>query len=450
MITWMQRHKKWLIITIWISTIAFVGAGFVGWGAYDFGKSQGTIAKVADREITVADLQREYSGMFEQYKSVFGDSFTEEQAKKMGLENLAIQSLIQKNLYLSYADEVGLITTDEEVAAQVMKIAAFQKDGKFDKETYITILSQNRTNPTEFEKNLNDGLLLEKIKLIFTNDINLAEVQNLGKLFFLEDKIKIEIIDKNQISTDADEPSLKEYYKKNKSNFKTESKYKLSIKKIEMKNESDLNKTKEIALKEFIALKKGESKFETNLEIEAKALPFSAENNQKILNATNGEFIKPFLENNSYYITKINQKIEPQVMSFDEAKPYFMPTVMALKKDALLKDMAAKKSNAVAGITIDRVTRESIDKIPGLSQAEAGSFLSQLFSSPNKKGYILLDNKAVVYEVLESRFGAEDTKKDLAVHATISNLKENYKFENLVQKLESIYTVKSYIEKDKN
>ncbi len=32
MITWMQRHKKWLVITIWISTIAFVGAGFVGWG----------------------------------------------------------------------------------------------------------------------------------------------------------------------------------------------------------------------------------------------------------------------------------------------------------------------------------------------------------------------------------------------------------------------------------
>ena len=33
MITWMQRHKRWLVITIWISTIAFVGAGFVGWGS---------------------------------------------------------------------------------------------------------------------------------------------------------------------------------------------------------------------------------------------------------------------------------------------------------------------------------------------------------------------------------------------------------------------------------
>ncbi len=450
MITWMQRHKKWLIITIWISTIAFVGAGFVGWGAYDFGKSQGTIAKVADREISVNDLQREYSNMFEQYKSVFGESFTEEQAKNMGLENLAIQSLIQKNLYLSYADEIGITTTDEEVATQVMKIGAFQKNGKFDKETYVTVLSQNRTNPTEFEANLKDGLLLEKVKLIFASDINLAEVQKLGKLFFLEDTIKIEIIDKNNITAEADEKSLKEYYEKNKSNFKTEPKYKLSIKKIDAKNENELNATKEIALKEFIALKKGESKFDTTMEITAKTLPFSTENNQKIVNGANGDFIKPFVEKNSYFITKIDQKIEPQVMTFEEAKPYFMPTVIALKKDTLLKEMAAQKSNVVAGITIERVTRESIDKIPGLNQNEAGSFLSQLFSSPNKKGYILLDNKAVVYEVVESRFGAEDPKKDLAVYTTISNLKENYKFENLVQKLESIYAVKSYIEKDKN
>jgi len=42
MITWMQTHKKWLIITIWIATIAFVGAGFVGWGAYSYGKKEDT------------------------------------------------------------------------------------------------------------------------------------------------------------------------------------------------------------------------------------------------------------------------------------------------------------------------------------------------------------------------------------------------------------------------
>ena len=39
MITWMQKHRKYLVVTIWVSTIAFVGAGFVGWGAYDLNAS---------------------------------------------------------------------------------------------------------------------------------------------------------------------------------------------------------------------------------------------------------------------------------------------------------------------------------------------------------------------------------------------------------------------------
>ncbi|WP_416829360.1 SurA N-terminal domain-containing protein, partial [Helicobacter ganmani] len=46
MIGWMQKHKKYLIITIWISTIAFVGAGFVGWGSYSFSSTSNAVAVV--------------------------------------------------------------------------------------------------------------------------------------------------------------------------------------------------------------------------------------------------------------------------------------------------------------------------------------------------------------------------------------------------------------------
>jgi len=51
MITWMQKKKKYLIVTIWVSTIAFIGAGFVGWGAYDYGSKASSIAKVGDVDV---------------------------------------------------------------------------------------------------------------------------------------------------------------------------------------------------------------------------------------------------------------------------------------------------------------------------------------------------------------------------------------------------------------
>ena len=62
MIEWMQKHKKSLIPTIWISTIAFVGAGFVGWGAYDMNANRaGSIARVGQISITNQELNTKYS-----------------------------------------------------------------------------------------------------------------------------------------------------------------------------------------------------------------------------------------------------------------------------------------------------------------------------------------------------------------------------------------------------
>ena len=93
MITWMQRHKKWLVITIWISTIAFVGAGFVGWGSYDYGSKGGVVATVGNKEISVEEYQQEYSNLYNQYSQIFGASFNKELAEQLRLKDVAFSQL---------------------------------------------------------------------------------------------------------------------------------------------------------------------------------------------------------------------------------------------------------------------------------------------------------------------------------------------------------------------
>ena len=80
MITWMQRHRKYLVITIWISTFAFIGAGFVGWGQYKYGEKSGAVAKVGDISITNRELQQAYSQLFDRYSRMFQGQFDQEQA----------------------------------------------------------------------------------------------------------------------------------------------------------------------------------------------------------------------------------------------------------------------------------------------------------------------------------------------------------------------------------
>ena len=103
MITWMQKHKKYLVVTIWVSTIAFVGAGFVGWGAYDFNKSRATsIAKVGNIDISYQRFQQAYSQLFNYYSQMSGRQLSEDEANQLGLANAAAEGLIRETLLLNY------------------------------------------------------------------------------------------------------------------------------------------------------------------------------------------------------------------------------------------------------------------------------------------------------------------------------------------------------------
>ena len=219
MITWMQRHKKWLVITIWISTIAFVGAGFVGWGSYEYGKQGGVVAVVGDREVSVEEYQQEYSNLYDQYSRMFGSMFNNELAGQLKLKDIAYRQVLQKNLILSYADSLGLAVTDEDVAKELVKYQAFAKDGKFDKDTYIKVLGQNKMTPKDFEDSLKRALLLQKVQVLFEINPTNTEIENLSKLLFLEDDITVKILSINDIKVELKDDELKKYWEENKNSY---------------------------------------------------------------------------------------------------------------------------------------------------------------------------------------------------------------------------------------
>ncbi|HOI84378.1 MAG TPA: SurA N-terminal domain-containing protein, partial [Campylobacterales bacterium] len=147
MITWMQKHRKYLVITIWISTIAFVGAGFVGWGSYDFGSMGGKVAKVGKIEITKEDLSSTYGNIYNYYSKMTGGKLDEQTAKTLKLESLAVQTLINQALLQNFANELEITVSDEEVAAKIASMEPFQKNGHFDKESYIMALKNVGIKP---------------------------------------------------------------------------------------------------------------------------------------------------------------------------------------------------------------------------------------------------------------------------------------------------------------
>jgi len=116
MISWMQKHNKYLVWTIWIATIAFIGAGFVGWGSYNLGSKAGNVAKVGNIEIKQSKLNNAYSNLYGQYNQMMQGKLDEKKAREMGLIKQAFSTLAVQAKLLNFANESGIIASDEEVA----------------------------------------------------------------------------------------------------------------------------------------------------------------------------------------------------------------------------------------------------------------------------------------------------------------------------------------------
>lgn len=487
MIKWMQRHKKWLIVTIWISTIAFVGAGFVGWGSYDYSKKNGTVAVINGKDISVSELQTVYSNLYQQYASVLGDKFNKEQAKKIGLENIAYSKLLQESLLLAYADKIGLDVTEEELGNNIRNQKAFQKNGVFSKEIYLKVLNLNRFTIEKYETMIKREMLLGKISQIFKTNPTNIEIENLNKLYFLEDDIEYKILYAKNYFVNATDKEVKKYWEKNKKNYMSPTTYTLNYKKIpviksfhseeEVKSAYERNKlnyrkndgklksmsesldeiniyldkkdSKKNANKEYIAIKHNKEKANIAKTFNALELPFE-NNNKLITQAKAGKLLKPFYYNKNFYVVKIEKITLPKPLVFNLAKNDAKIDYINNKKIELLNKDAKNKLNNFKGTLVKSTSRESVEKIKDLDITLAANFLAKVFASSNKEGIINFNDKVVLYKVIASKMGKHDDSKNMMIKNTLMQLKDNTVISNLLKKLEKTYKIETYYDTAKN
>ncbi|MEA2049588.1 MAG: SurA N-terminal domain-containing protein [Campylobacterota bacterium] len=448
MITWMQKHKKWLIVTIWISTIAFVGAGFVGWGSYDYGKSNSTVAIVNDKEVPLTDLQNEYSALYSQYQQMFGETFNKELADQLKLEDAAFQRVVQKYLLINYANDLGLAVTDKEMAKELVKITAFQVDGKFDKKTYMSVLKQNRRTVAEFEDQLKKDLLVSKVQKVFNISLNKTEIKNLGSILYSEDEVSIMVLDKNKLSINIDQKNMKEFWSQNKENYKSPTGLKISLSKIETVENKTKKEMRKIALKKYIKLKKDELKFSSDKTIYNDGGFLSAEDYKKALDSKDGTVLKPLYIQNNYYVIKKISSIEPTVLAYEDVKSKVKVAFSEKLKNDLIKTKIKQAKENFKGVSLGFIKRDSKPYIKGLSDDDIKQFVQQLFQSQSKIGSVDLADKTIVYQITNSKLATYDEANDKTVESIFASIKNNNISNNLLEQLKNKYEIKSFMGKN--
>jgi len=485
MITWMQRHKKYLIVTIWISTIAFVGAGFVGWGQYSYGDKAGAIAKVGSVEITMGELQKSYSNLYNQYSQMFQGEFDEEKAKSFGLKSQALQFLTQQALVLNLAKSYDLQVSDSELLDEIKKQEFFHKDGVFDKEIYKQVLSRNNLSVKEYEADVKKELLIKKTLKLLPAQAQESEKSILSTAMNIADKIEYKLLDINQINIDTSDSVIKPFWENMKNSFMSEVSYdlkfikqpKLSLEfddaaisghyddnKLNFKDSdgkilslddardmviSELNakETKKEALRGYIAYKKGEID-----ALEIKSTTISLSNNpfsKDVIDVVSGltplsPFSKPVMVGDDYFtfeLVKINQS---QPKSYEDAKSEAVAMYIGQERKVRLAELAKNSFATFKGKTTDFITVNDYNKLTDLSESDANEFLNTLITKNTKRGYITLDSgNIVMYNILEQKLLKKDNNDQSDVIARLKSAMFN---EGLIKNLQNKYKTEIFIE----
>ncbi|RUM56854.1 MAG: hypothetical protein DSY40_01585 [Nautilia sp.] len=467
MITWMQTHKKWLIITIWIATIAFVGAGFVGWGAYSYGKKEDTVAKVKDTEIRIKDVQRIYNQLFTQLNQALGGRLDEATAKKFGLDKLAFQKALQNAVLMQFAKDNGIYVTEKDVKNFLASIPEYREKGNI------------KLEKDKFEA-LKKEILINKILEALNLPPHKITEDTVASLFLMKDKVEVKIIkapkievtenelkefwEKNKekyksnttfeigyyyvpLNFQATESELRDYYDEHKQNYTDKDGKILSFEKAKEKVKIDLSasKTKRDAIITMKKLKKNELNFKiaNNILLENKIIPPLYM--QKLIQT---KFLKPVLTKKGWLIAKLIKINKPEILSFDKAKLFVKSDLINEKRKKELIKLSEKKLKSFKGINLGFIGKNDIQKVANkldLSIDNATIFEKELFNSQIPNGYVLLPinnpKESILFKISEQKLldKKEYNKNKQIIKLSAYKVKEDTFQNNLMKILMKIY-----------
>ena len=191
----MRRHRRWLYGFLWLVIItfillyipAFTQQQDVGLGA--------PVAEVADRKISVGEYQRSYLRQRQMYQSMYQGRLTDELMRRLGIEEQALQGLVDERILALEAERLGIKVDDEAVKRRLATAPEFQQDGRFLGANEIRRrLERQGLSVREFEESLRASLLRDRLVSIVTDGVRVTPAEAEQEYRRRNEQIKAEYV----------------------------------------------------------------------------------------------------------------------------------------------------------------------------------------------------------------------------------------------------------------
>ncbi len=124
-----------------------------------------TAATVAGQAITFGDFQRQYRVVEDRWREIYGQNYTPDLARQLGLPMQAIDGLVSRQILLREAKRMGLESTAGEIRTAILGLEVLKDaQGRFiGYDEYKRLLVANRIEVADFERGIAEQALLEKL-----------------------------------------------------------------------------------------------------------------------------------------------------------------------------------------------------------------------------------------------------------------------------------------------
>jgi peptidyl-prolyl cis-trans isomerase D len=220
MFDFVHTNKKIIQIVLGIMLLPFAF-----WGIESYRKSGGgdALATVNGEKISQQEFDNALRQQQARMREMMGNKFDQAEFDTPETRHAILENMVSQRLLAIQAISSGLTATDEQLARVIAGIEAFQKDGKFDKEQYESVLRAQNMTPLVFEARVRQELGMRQLTDAYSQN-GYASTTVMDNLIRLNEQQRV--VSVTQVSADSylkdakvSDAAIKEYYDKNTTEF---------------------------------------------------------------------------------------------------------------------------------------------------------------------------------------------------------------------------------------
>lgn len=174
--------KGWLgmVVLIMIS----IPFALFGLQNYSSGGAEAPVAEVGDYKIYQSDVNNAYQRRVAQLKEQYGEHYSSGMFNEETMRQESLDNLVQERLIIHSIVEDGYAASEKSVLEVISTIGLFQKEGKFDKETYLQLLQARGMTTQGFVQQIETSLQRDQFINAITNTtiVDSSEMKSIYRL----------------------------------------------------------------------------------------------------------------------------------------------------------------------------------------------------------------------------------------------------------------------------